>query len=112
MPRKVLLDPFPGKIAVRVWSTRLTDAGIILLKDPANSRVGTVVAVYDPYIFSDSDGKEVEPFVQVGDHVVFGRHSGVEVTIERETFIILKESEGLTKLRFVEEEEQDATVNS
>lgn len=104
----IAFRPMPGKIAVRVdKDTLLTSGGLFLLRDPNNSRVGEVVAIYDPFKLDVDDEEMTEPYVSVGDIVVFGKHNGVEVMVQiggnRASCIILKETEILTKVELIEE---------
>lgn len=103
--RRIIWEPLPGKIVVRTASgERHTDAGLILLSDPATSRIGEVIAVYEPFHDDEDDDYIVEPQVKKGDIVVFGRNNGVSVQIERDRCTILREAEILTKIRFEEVE--------
>lgn len=100
MITEVVWEPMPGKIVVEVDKNEITRGGLILLRDPTNSRIGRVKAIYEPFnLHLDKPDEMTEAYVKVGDIVVFGRHSGVEVTVERTTVIILKEAELLTKVR-------------
>lgn len=109
MTKRLVLEPMPGKIAVRVDKNEMeTDAGLILLRDPHNSRIGEVVAIYEPFqLHLDKPDEDLtEAYVKVGDMVVFGKHNGVEVQLNvggiRSSCIILKESEILTKVKVVD----------
>jgi co-chaperonin GroES (HSP10) len=99
---EVVYEPMPGKIVakLRVEEQR---SGLILLSDPANSRVAEVVAVYEPfqYHLDNPDAPMTEAYVKVGDLVIFGRHNGVEITVGRDRLMVLKETEILTKIRVI-----------
>lgn len=105
---EIAFRPMPGKIAVRVdKDTLLTESGLFLLRDPNSSRVGEVIAIYDPFKLDVDDLEMTEPYVNVGDIVVFGKHNGVEVMVQidgkRASCIILKETEILTKVELKKE---------
>jgi co-chaperonin GroES (HSP10) len=99
---KVIFDPMPGKIVAKVRTTE-QQSGIILLSDPRFSRIAEVVAVYEPFnLHIDRPDEMTEAYVKVGDLVIFGQHSGTEVSVGRDKVIVLKESEILTKIRMEE----------
>lgn len=100
---KVMLNPMPGKVIVKTFDNDRTDAGLFLISSSRQSQ-GRIVAVYDDFVDPDTDA-EVSAFLSVGDTVIYGQHSGSEVTINREKFIILVEREILCKVTFHEEEE-------
>jgi co-chaperonin GroES (HSP10) len=105
MSDTVFYRPMPGKIVakLRVQEQR---SGLILLSDPANSRIAEVIAVYEPFnLHLDRPDEMTEAYVQVGDLVIFGRHSGVEVSVGKDRVVVLKESEILTKIEIVDLDE-------
>jgi co-chaperonin GroES (HSP10) len=100
--QKVIFEPMPGKIVAKVRTTE-QQSGLILLSDPAHSRIAEVVAVYEPFsLHLDKPDEMTEAYVSVGDLVIFGRHNGTEVSVGRDKVIVLKESEILTKIRMEE----------
>jgi chaperonin GroES len=103
LSKKIFFEPGPGKVAVEPdTGEKLTTSGIWL---PGSERatIGTVIAIYDPFV-DPADGEETVAFFKIGDRVIFGKHGGVEVQYEKRKAIILKEAEILTKVR---EEEDD-----
>jgi co-chaperonin GroES (HSP10) len=101
----VLYKPMPGKIVVKV-RTEETRSGLILLSDPANSRIAEVVAIYEPFnLHLDQPDQMTEAYVQVGDLVIFGRHNGIEISVGRERVVVLKEAEILTKIEVIDTDE-------
>ena len=54
---------------------------------------GEVVAV-GPGKLSD-EGKHIAMELKVGDKVLYGKYSGTEVTVDGETYLILRESDVL-----------------
>ena len=113
MPKTVVdFQPMPGKILVEVdrsgWQQR---SRLILLSNPAANKIGQVTHIYEPFnLHLESEDRLTEAYVQVGDWVIFGKHSGTEITVEGVVRVVLKESEILTKVLFTEEE--DATIDS
>jgi co-chaperonin GroES (HSP10) len=104
--KRVIFEPGPGKVAVEPigGDKQLETSGIWLLGGD-RATLGIVIALYEPFT-DPADGVETEPFFAIGDRVIFGKHSGVEVQFEKRRAIILKEAEILTKVR--EEEVEDA----
>lgn len=99
----IVFEPLPGKVVCETLDNQMkTGGGIILLRDPNNSRIARVIAAYVPFRYPEEEDF-TEPFVKVGDYVIFGKHSGTEITVsidgERRQAIVLKENEILTKIR-------------
>jgi chaperonin GroES len=67
--------------------------GGIIIPDSAKEKPpkGEVIAVGDGKVLAD--GKRVPLDVKVGDHVLFGKYSGSEITIEDKEFLIMREDE-------------------
>jgi chaperonin GroES len=57
--------------------------------------MGIVVAVADEY---EQDGEDFEPLFAKGDVVLFGKFTGSRVTLDRKTYIILRENDVLARL--------------
>jgi len=99
----IIFDPLPGKVVCELLANQLeTGAGIILLRDPGTSRIAKVIAAYEPFRYPEEE-EVTEPAVKKGDYVIFGKHSGTEITVSfdghRKQAIVLKETEILTKVR-------------
>lgn len=98
------LEPMPGKIVVKPDSSDKQVGGIWLIRN-ARQTLGQIMAIYQE--FSDPDtGSDVEPFLKVGDWVIFGNHSGVEVTINRDKYIVMNEREVLCRIKDPEQVEK------
>jgi len=87
----------------RVLIKRLEDAGEeirggIVIPDTAKEKPqsGKIVAV-GPGKLSE-EGVRIEPDVEVGQTVLYGKYSGTEVTVEGEEYLILRESDILAVL--------------
>lgn len=105
---KIKWLPAPGKIAVKlVGESEFVGETKLILAPPTryNPRTtGIVVAVYEG--FKNDADKDVEPWFDIGDKVIFGQHSGIEVEYGRnEKVIILREAEILVKVELENEED-------
>ena len=99
-------EPAPGKIIIKPNTKRsayLTASGLITIEHGASVNLGEIHASYEPFI-DPIDGVETEPFYKKGDMVLYGQHSGVRVTIGRESYIAMMEREIITKVHFEAEE--------
>jgi co-chaperonin GroES (HSP10) len=99
--KQITWEPMPGKIVVKVVEERdHFRSGGIIVKPPTVQQprtTGRVVAVYEP--FTDvNDSQETTAFVEVGDLVIFGKHSGIELEFGDERVVCIRESEILTKV--------------
>jgi chaperonin GroES len=95
---KFLLKPAPGRVAIKLKDVeRETKSGIVLLSDGHAPKpvVGTVVAVCEVY---EHDDEEYEPLFRVGDIVVFGKYTGTRLQVDRDYYIILRETDILSVL--------------
>lgn len=96
-PRLINLQPGPGKIVVKPDESDRLINGIWVVRS-ARQSIGQVVAVYEDFTDPDSDAN-IEPWLQVGDWVIYGQHSGVDVSLGRaEKYVVLRESEVLCKV--------------
>jgi co-chaperonin GroES (HSP10) len=99
---KPVFKPMPGKIVAKVVGERDTYGKGLILKSPTRVNPRTtaeVVAVYEPFLLDNANpDSETSSYVQVGDIVVFGLHSGIEIEYGDEKVIILREQEILTKV--------------
>jgi co-chaperonin GroES (HSP10) len=103
---KIRFEPAPGKIVAKVvGESEFLDKGrlIIAPSTRANPRTtAIIIAIYEPFM---SGEHETKPFFDVGDKVIFGMHSGIEIEYGRnEKVIILREQEILTKV-FADDED-------
>lgn len=105
-----IFEPMPGKVVVQEIkaSEFLVDdpkSGVQIFAPsvgPQRRTTGVVVAVSEPW--QQGEGEPMlETFLKVGDNVIFGPHSGVEVEYGRKKVIILREIEILTKVRVEKE---------
>ena len=85
--------PLGDRVLVkRVEEEERTKGGIII-PDTAKEKPqeGEVVAVGPGA--RDEDGKHIQPEVNAGDRILFGKWSGTEVKIDGEDLLIMKESD-------------------
>ncbi len=91
------LEPLADRLVVRPIEREEVTKGGIFLPDTARERPqeGEVIAV-GPGRLSD-DGKRIAMDVKVGDRVIYAKYGGIEITIEDEELVILREGDVLAK---------------
>ncbi len=87
------LRPLADHIVILQLDAEEKTSGGILLPDTAKEKPtqGEVIAVGKGRTLSN--GRVVEPLVQKGDRVLYGRYSGTEVNLESDEFKIVSESD-------------------
>jgi chaperonin GroES len=95
--------PLHDRVLVRRIEAEEKTAGGIIIPDTAKEKPqeGEVVAVGPGA--RDQTGKLVEPSVEPGDRILFGKWSGSEVKINGEELLIMKESDILGVIEASEE---------
>jgi len=90
---EIKLKPLGDRVVIQPAAAEEKTAGGIILPDTVKEKPveGTVVAV-GPGKVAD-DGKMIKMEVKVGDKVLYGKYSGTEVTINREDYLIMRESD-------------------
>ena len=91
------LRPLSNRIVVRLDEEMPTRPSTIILpdtvKDKEPVRTGRVLSV-GPGFRTAKKPEERDPVeVSVGDHVVFGRYSGIDVEVDGEKLLIMEERE-------------------
>jgi chaperonin GroES len=92
----VKLYPLNGNVVIERLESEKTTAGAhgvkLILPDEAQkkSQLGTVLAVYEPYV--DADGKWQTPRLTEGQQVLIPKYSGEEFDIGTNTYLLVKES--------------------
>ena len=86
------LRPLADRVVVKfVEIEETTTSGIILAPSAQEKpQVAEVVAVGPGGIV---DGKEIEMYVKVGDKVITGKSAGTEVKLNKEEYIIVRQSD-------------------
>ena len=86
------LKPLADRVVVKLVEVEeTTSSGIILAaSDQEKPQIAEVLAVGPGGMV---DGKEVEMYVKVGDKVITSKYSGTEVKLNKEEYIIVKQSD-------------------
>jgi chaperonin GroES len=87
------LRPLADRVIVKQNQAEEKTKSGIVLPDSAKEKPtkGKVIAAGPGKL--DDNGKPMELGVRVGDTVFYGKYSGMEVSIDGEKFVILRESE-------------------
>ena len=87
------IKPLDDRVLVKQSDAEEKTAGGIVLPDSAKEKPqrGKIIAT-GPGKMLDS-GKRAPMSVKKGDEVFYGKYAGSEVEIDKETFVILRESE-------------------
>ncbi len=93
-----LAIPLYDRIIVRRDESQGQSAGGIIIPEGFKEKPqqGTVIAVGSGRLHTDGNVTKLD--VQIGDVVLFGKYSGIEVTVNDEQVVILREEEVLVKL--------------
>lgn len=85
--------PLHDRVLVKRSESVAKSAGGIIIPDAAKETAqdGMVIAVGNGT--RTDEGSYIALDVQVGDHVLFGKHTGTEITLDDTTYLILKESD-------------------
>ena len=94
---KFKISPLADRVVIRPLEETEQMRGGLYIPDTAKEKPqqGEVIAVGPGRI---EKGDHVKMEVKVGDKVLYGKYSGTEVTIEDDTFLIIKESDVLAKI--------------
>ena len=85
---KVKIKPLADRVLVEPAAAEEKTAAGIIIPDTAKEKPqkGKVIAV--------GTGKKDEPMtVKVGDEVLYGKYAGTELTIDGDTYMIMRESD-------------------
>jgi chaperonin GroES len=90
----IKVKPLADRVVVKALEETESMRGGLYIPDTAKEKPqqGEVMAV-GPGKFED--GKRVDMELKVGDKVLYGKYSGTEVTVDGETYLILRESDVL-----------------
>ena len=88
---KLNIKPVAGtqnRVVVEPAPAEEKTAGGIIIPDTAKEKPqkGKIVAV------SEQDEKGNKPVVKIGDHVLYGKYAGTEITVDGTDYLIMKES--------------------
>lgn len=89
----VKLRPLANRVLVKRQETEEKTIGGIILPDSAQTKqdIGEVIATGPGK--KDNDGNHVKIEIKVGDKVMWDKYGGQEVTIEEESYVILKDDD-------------------
>ena len=89
------IKPLADRVVVKALEETEEMRGGLYIPDTAKEKPqqGEIVAV-GPGRLSDK-GDRIEMELSEGDRVLYGKYSGTEVTVEGETYLILRESDVL-----------------
>jgi chaperonin GroES len=92
------LVPLDDRVVLQRLEAEEKTQGGIVLPDTAKEKPqkGKVIAVGPGRLLDDGTRAAME--VKVGDTVLFGKYAGSEITLDREEYVIMKESELLARL--------------
>ena len=87
------IKPLSDRVVVQPDAAEEKTTGGIILPDTAQEKpqAGKIVAVGAGTI-SDS-GELIKPEVKIGDIVLYGKYSGNEITIGKDEYLIMRESD-------------------
>ena len=90
----IKVKPLADRVVVKALEETESMRGGLYIPDTAKEKPqqGEVMAV-GPGKFED--GKRVDMELKVGDKVLYGKYSGTEVTVDNESYLILRESDVL-----------------
>ncbi len=85
--------PLHDRVLVRRLDQNETTPGGIIIPDTVQEKPmeGEVIAVGSGFINDNGDVRPLD--VKAGDHIVFSKWSGTEVTINGEELLVMKESD-------------------
>jgi chaperonin GroES len=93
------LVPLDDRVVLQRLEAEEKTQGGIVLPDTAKEKPqkGKVIAVGPGRLLDDGTRAAME--VKVGDTVLFGKYAGSEITLDREEYVIMKESDLLARLK-------------
>jgi chaperonin GroES len=94
----VNITPLHDRVLVRRLEEKETVKGGIIIPDTAKEKPqeGEVIAVGAGKL--NEKGDRIPLDVKAGDRILFGKYAGTEITIDGETFLIMREEEVLGML--------------
>ncbi len=92
------IQPLYDRVVVRrLEAEKTTESGIIIPDQAAQKPTrGEVIAVGEGAV---TQSGELRPLaINVGDHILFTQYGGTEVSVDGETFVVLKETDVLATI--------------
>jgi len=92
----VKLSPLADRVVVKALEETEQMRGGLYIPDTAKEKPqqGEIIAV-GPGRFDEKGGQRVPMDLKVGNKVLYGKYSGTEVTLDGESYLILRESDVL-----------------
>jgi chaperonin GroES len=89
------LKPLDDRIVIKQSEAEDKTAGGIILPDSAKEKplIGKIVAIGPGKLLDD--GKRAKMSVKKNDEVIYGKYMGSDIEIDREKYVILRESDVL-----------------
>ncbi|MEX0594436.1 MAG: co-chaperone GroES [Balneolaceae bacterium] len=86
------IKPLSDRVLVRPDDAEETTSSGIIIPDTAKEKPqkGTVIAAGPGKV---ENGNKIEMSVKKGDHILYGKYSGTEITLEGEEYLIMRESD-------------------
>lgn len=86
------IKPLSDRVLVRPDVAEETTSSGIIIPDTAKEKPqkGTVVAAGPGKV---ENGNKIEMSVKKGDHILYGKYSGTEITLDGEEYLIMRESD-------------------
>lgn len=87
------IKPLHDRVLVRRIEEKEQVRGGIIIPDAAREKPqeGEVIAVGSGKLLDN--GTRIEPGVQAGDRILFGKYSGTEIKLDDDEYLILREDE-------------------
>ena len=89
----VSIKPLADRVLVRPAAAEEKTASGIIIPDTAKEKPqkGEIVAIGEGK--TSDNGTVVKPQVKVGDHVLYGKYAGTEISVEGKDYLIMRESD-------------------
>jgi chaperonin GroES len=92
------IRPLDDRVVIEPMEAEEKTTGGIVLPETAKEKPmqGKVIAVGEGRMLEN--GKRAELLVKKGDKVLYGKYAGTEVTLNGETYLVMRESDILAKI--------------
>jgi chaperonin GroES len=95
---KSILPTLDRVLVQRIKVPQQTSSGIYIPeKNQPKNNLGTVIAVGPG--FTSQNGDLIKPSVQAGDKVMISAHGGTPINIEKEEYLLMRDSDILAKIQ-------------
>ncbi len=92
------IRPLDDRVVVEPLEAEEKTKGGIVLPDTAKEKPtkGKIIAVGEGRLLDN--GKRAELLVKKGDHILYGKYGGTEITVGGKEYLIIKEGDILAKI--------------